>query len=153
MRVEGSDDFKRAAHELSDLGDRQLRLATGRSLRAVAKPLGESMVHEGAARLPRAGGLAARVDAASVSVLASLGGRNPRVVIRLKTREGYRLKQMDEGNLRHPVFARDGRKPTWVRQTVPGGGFTRAFQAGASMVRRRVSDELQRVLDEAARKV
>lgn len=153
MRVEGTDDFKRAAQALTGLGDRGVRLATQKGLRASAKPLGEDMVRGGAADMPHRGGLSARVAASQVRVLASLTGGNPRVVISLRTREGYRLKAMDQGNLRHPVFAREGRKTTWVRQTVPAGGFSDAFAAGAPMVRRDLTRQVQQALDAAARTV
>lgn len=153
MRVEGSADFERAAHALTALGDRKLRLATGKGLRIAAKPLGQDMTRSLAGDMPRRGGLSARVAASQVRILASLVGRNPRVVIRLKTSEGYRLKAMDEGNLRHPVFAKAGAKRRWVRQTVPAGGATRAFNAGAPRVRSVLTRELQQAFDAAAREV
>jgi hypothetical protein len=153
VRVEGSEDFKRAANALTGLGDKQLRLATGRGLRTAAKPLGEAMVRAGAADMPRRGGLSARVAASKVGVTASLTGANPRVLIRLRTRQGDDLSGMDRGQVRHPVFSRAGRRPTWVRQSVPAGSFTRAFNAGAPQVREALSRQIQQVVNAAARKV
>lgn len=153
MSAPGTDDFLKAARALNEAGDRKLRLGVYKGFRAAAKPLGQEMVTALGESMPKRGGLAARVAASKVGIRNATTGNNPRVEIALRSAQGYKLKPMDEGNLRHPVFARQGQKKrTWVRQSVPSGAATRAFEAGAPAVRRRIVSELTQVIDDTAKK-
>lgn len=153
MRVEGAGDFKRAAAALTNLGERDVRQAQLRGLRNSGRPTGQDMVRGGARVLPRRGGLSARVARSTATVTGGLVGRNARVTVALRSPDDYHLEAMDRGEVLHPVFARPGRRPAWVRQSVPAGGFTRAFNAGAPQVRGNLRREIQRAIDAAARKV
>ncbi|MGZ4559482.1 MAG: hypothetical protein ACXVGQ_00365 [Mycobacteriaceae bacterium] len=154
MKVEGTEKFLQAAHALNEAGDKELRKAVYRGFRDAAKPLGERMVRAGAAAMPKRGGLSARVAGSKIGIRNATTGRNPKVEIQLKTAQGYDLKGMDRGEVRHPVFARAGRKRVWARapQRVPVGSFTAAFEEGAPGVRERIVRELQSVFDETARR-
>lgn len=152
VKAEGTQEFVKAAHALNDLGNRKVRLAVYKGFRNSARPLGQSMVRAGAAAMPKRGGLSERVASSSVGISNATTGRNPRVELRLKTPQGYDLKAMDAGELRHPVFARANAKRTWVRQGVPAGSFTAAFEEGAPGVRAELIRELNTVIDETARK-
>ena len=118
-----------------------------RAFREAAKPLGQKIVERGAATLPHRGGLSARVAQSKVTQSNATTGKNPKVMLRVKTREGYDLKAMDRGQLRHPVYGR----PVWVRQNVPAGEFTKPFEQGSEDVRRQVLAALERVADQIGR--
>lgn len=153
MAAEGTADFIRAAHALNEAGDRELRKGVYRGLRTAARPLGARMVSALAEDMPSRGGLRARVAASKVSIRNATTGRNPRVEIALRSTQGYKLTPMNDGDLRHPVFAKANAKRVWVRQSVPSGAATRAFDEGAPLVRRTIVRELNQVMDDTARKV
>lgn len=140
--------FHKAARALNEAGDRQLKLAFGRGLRAAAKPLGDQMVQGLAAKMPRRGGLSARVAGSKVSIRASTAGSNPRVTLSLADAQKDQLGGMDAGTVRHPVYGRRA----WVAQRVPSGGAREAFDRGAPVVREQVVRELNAALRNAARK-
>lgn len=153
LRVEGADDFKKAASALKGLGDKGITRATAKGLRATAKPLGEAMVRAGSAQMPRRGGFSAQVARSRVRVSALIGGKSPRIDIILRSPAGYSLGPLDRGELRHPVFSRAGRPKVWVRQGVPAGAFRDEFERGAPILRRVLVTELTQAIDEVARKV
>lgn len=119
-------DYQKVARALKD-ADRTIRLEYTRTLRAIAKPLAQSVLEDGAAKLPKRGGLADRVAGATVSVSAT----QMRAVASLKTDEGYDLRAMERGKLRHPTY---GHKP-WVQQAIPSRVFGEAFDERAPAAR------------------
>lgn len=119
-------DYQKAARALKG-ADRTIRLEYSWTVRGVAKPLGESVLAAGAAKLPKHGGLAARVAKARVLVSAT----QMRAVVSLKTAEGYDLRAMDRGRLRHPTY---GHGP-WREQAIEPHAFTDAFNERAPAVR------------------
>lgn len=121
-----SSDYLKAARALKN-ADRTIRLEYSRAVRVIAKPLGETVLARGADKLPRKGGLSDRVKAAKVSVSAT----QTRAVVSLKTEEGYDLRAMNRGRLRHPTY---GHKP-WVGQAIEAGVFTQAFEEEAPAAR------------------
>ncbi len=139
-----SRQYVAAARAVRAAGATDLKRAYSRALREVARPLGKTVLVVGARSLPKRGGLAARVATAKVGVQAS----SLRATVSLKTREGYDLTAMSRGDLRHPVFARQGGGTrAWVRQRVNGGGFQQAFEANAGSVRKAMLQAGQDVLD------
>jgi hypothetical protein len=144
MAIEGNEQFTAAARALNEAADKALRKEVYAAFRTAAKPLGQQMVEEGSKHLPQRGGLGARVAAAKVSQSNATTGRNPSVALKIKVREGYDLKRMDQGEIRHRVFGTD----TWVRQKIAPGAFTKPFQAGADAVRREVLRALERVAEQ-----
>jgi hypothetical protein len=144
MPIEGSENFKAAAQALNAAADKGLRTELYAAFRAAAKPLGEKVIAQGAAEMPKAGGLSARVAAAKVAQSNATTGKNPKVALSLKTREGYALKKFDAGEIRHRVFG-SGR---WVVQKIRPGAFTRPFEAGAGDVRKEVLKALERVAEQ-----
>jgi hypothetical protein len=145
VRVEGTEQFQAAAQALNEAGDREIRKAVYAAFRRAGKPLGERMVSEGSAQLPRRGGLAARIARAKAVQSNATTGRNPSVVLKLRTTQGYNLTAMDAGVLRHPVFDRPPKVRRWVQQSVPPQAFTRVFEAGADEVRKELLTELEQV--------
>ena len=119
-------DYQKAARALKN-ADRDIRLEYTRTVRAIAKPLGQQVLEAGAEKLPHKGGLSDRVAAAKVLVSAT----QMRAVVSLKTAEGYDLRAMNRGRLRHPTY---GHKP-WVSQDIEPGVFTAAFEERAPVAR------------------
>lgn len=144
-QADGTEQFRAAAQALNDAADREVRTQVYGAFRRAAKPLSDRMIQEGSPELPHRGGLAARVGRAKASQSNATTGRNPSVAIRLKTPDGYSLRAMDEGHVRHPVFARAGRPRKWVVQSIPKHAFTKVFEAGADGVRKEVLDALEQV--------
>jgi hypothetical protein len=150
-------DFIKAAKALNEAGDRELRKAVYKSFRTAALPLGQAMVEGLAEAMPKRGGLSDRVRGAKPAVRNATTGSNPRVMItfRLPPYKNPRLKAMDEGELRHPIFVRQGEPRKmwrWTSQSVPAGGASKAFEAGAPGVRAIILRDLTFVVDETARK-
>lgn len=145
VRVEGTEQFQAAAQALNDAGDREIRKAVYAAFRRAGKPLGERIVAEGSAQMPRRGGLSARIAQAKVAQSNATTGRNPSVVLKLRTAQRYNLTAMDAGVLRHPVFDRPNKLRRWVQQRVPARAFSTVFEAGADDVRAQLLDELEHV--------
>lgn len=150
VTVEGTEQFKAAAHALNQLGDRDVRRAVYAGFREVGQPLGIRSRDAGAAAMPRRGGLSARLRQARVGQQNATTGSNPRVVIRISAREGYDLPALDRGQLRHPVF---GRRNVWREQAVPAKAWSTEFEKGAPEVRDKVIAQLEDVTQKAMRKV
>ncbi len=144
LRIEGAEDWRRLASSLRG-AEAPIRRAIRKGLRETAKPLGEDMRDGGADRMPKRGGLSARVARSAVSLRTAGGvGAGARVEVALRSRDGYDLNAMDRGSIRHPVF---GRGP-WVAQSVPGRGFSDAFDRGAPKVRRELLRQIEHAIDE-----
>jgi hypothetical protein len=144
--------FRQAAKALNEAGDKTLRKEVYGAFRRAVKPLGESVIAVGSAQLPRRGGLAARVAASKVGQSNATTGKNPAVSMSIRSREGYNLKAMDAGILRHPVFAQPGQKRVWAQQSIRALAFTTPFEAGAPAVRDEVMKALQAVADDIVAK-
>lgn len=132
--------------------DKDLRRAFSKAIREAAKPLGAQVLREGSASMPARGGLRARLLAGKVSIRSSLTGSNPKVMITLANREKDALGALDQGSMRHPVFARGGRPRRWTSQRVPSGTYAASFERNAPDVRGEVQKAVQSALDDIARK-
>lgn len=150
LRILGEESLSALAHAMRE-GEKDTKRRLRKAIRDVAKPLGQETIAAGAAAMPHRGGLSARVAAAKPGISNLLGSANPRVAIRLTNKQRDSLKAMDQGLLRHPVFARDGRKRAWVSQHVPADAFSDAFQAGAPRVRAAALEAATEVLNQIAR--
>lgn len=125
IRTEGTDQLEAIGARLKEASDHALTNSVRASMRAVAKPLGESVLHEGAEKMPHRGGLAARVASlGKVGVSSALVQKNVRVVLLLRN-TGVAMKALDEGVVRHPVY---GNRGNWVAQAVRPHAFTEAFK-------------------------
>lgn len=147
VTVQGLDDLNKLAAAYKT-GDRKIRAAIGKGLRVSAAGLGPDVVTKGAADMPQRGGLAARIAASRAVPSVSLGSKYPSVRIRIVGADGIKLRFVDGGRLRHPVY---GNRHVWVSQEVPAKAFTEAFEAGAPEVRERVREAVQQALAEIAR--
>jgi hypothetical protein len=145
--------FKAAAQALNAAGDKDLRNEVYAAFRKATKPLGESIIREGSAEMPRGGGLAARVAAAKMGQSNSTTGRNPGVALSFRTKPGttgqsYNLRALDAGIARHPTF---GNRAVWRVTSIRAGAFTRPFEAGKEPVAQQVLLALEKVAQQIAR--
>lgn len=138
--------FRAAAQALNEAADKELRKQVYAAFRKASKPLGETVIREGSAKMPHRGGLSARLATAKLSQSNSTTGRNPGITLRIKSREGYELPALDRGRLRHPVF---GRRRRWVLQRVPARAFSTPFEQG----REQVANEVTRALEDVAQDI
>lgn len=138
--------YTRAGHAIAAASNGQVPRRVGAALRKVAQPLADRVIRDGAAVMPRRGGLSALVAASKAQVQASASG--PRVGVRLRlVAGGASLRNLDAGVVRHPVF---GNRQVWKAQAVPAGAFTDAFEAGAPTVEAEVVRALEGLADDIA---
>lgn len=154
---DGAVRFRAAARALNDNPDRALKRELYKEFRRVGQPLGKQIIAEGSAELPHRGGLADRVAAAKLAQSNSTSGRTVGVTLRFKTLpnaagQSYDLKTMDEGEIRHPVFARPGVKKVWRVTHVQPGAFTKPFEAGKDEAAEAVITAMETVAAEIARR-
>lgn len=135
-------DYKKAAAALRG-ADKKIKKRVTDAAKAAAKPLGRFVAVSAGSRLPQRGGLGFRVAGSTVRVSAT----PLRVTLGLRTREGYDLKGMNQGTVRHQVF---GHSDVWVAQAVQSDLFTEPFDEGAPIVAREVVNAMQDVLNEIA---
>jgi hypothetical protein len=101
--------------------DKKVAAAMRKSLREVAKPIGDEVATKGAEPMPHRGGLSAYL-AANVKPTVSLTGKD--ISIRLQDKRGVKVKALDAGRLRHPLF---GLRRHWYLQDIPAQAWTKAF--------------------------
>lgn len=140
-------------------GDRKFKSGVSKSLRSTATELAQVVIREGSALEPERGGLRARLAAARGGVTVALSGNNVSVSIRQKTTEGYALRQIDRGILRHPVFgekrlrisSKGELSTAWVAQKVPEHAYTDVFERSAPLVRAKLRLAIQGSLHDIAK--
>lgn len=121
--------------------DKKVAAATRKSLREVAKPIGDEVAVKGAEPMPHRGGMSAYL-AANVKPTISLTGKD--ISIRLQDKRGVRVKALDAGKARHPLF---GMRRHWYLQAVPAQTWTNAFMAQKDKAREAVTKAVQQALD------
>lgn len=143
MRVDDRGSITVIKRELARLGDKELKKAFYKGLNEATKPMRRNAQEEAARRLPRRGGLNARVAKERLSTSSSRGG------VAIVGPRRKQLKRIDEGFVRHPVF---GNREVWVTQRVTPGYFTEPMLAGEKTARRDVIAHLDQVAREIAKK-
>lgn len=149
IEVRGAEKLAQLGKALKELGDKELRKETLRSLREAAKPLGEKPKRRALAVLPASGGLASYVAGSRVSVRTRMSGRNVGVrLVGVRNKAGGRvdLNAIDRGRVRHKTF---GHRP-WVNQSVTAGWWSDALQEGAGEARAAVEAAVGAALERAA---
>ena len=154
----GPDELVALGRALKASGDRELRKEALRSLRSHSKPVGVEAKRSALAVLPARGGLNAYVARTRVTLRNKLSGRSAgvRLVGGLKKGGGLvDLPAIDDGRLRHPVFARvhaeHGRKRwRWVQQRVPRGWWSKTMRRHAPKLRRALTKDVHEYLKRAA---
>ena len=107
--------------------EKKVATAARKGLREVAQPIGDEVGLEGADKMPHAGGLSAYLatNAKPRVLLPSVFGGVSTMSIALQDKKGgVKLRSLDRGVLRHPVF---GHRSTWKLQNVPTNAWSDAF--------------------------
>lgn len=101
--------------------------------------------------LPHSGGLADRVAASSIGTRTRLSGQQAGVTITGTNKNIKNLRKIDEGALRHPVFARaENRKHwAWASQSVRPGWFSKSIEADLPHIR----TEIEKAMSDVTRKI
>jgi hypothetical protein len=157
VQVQGVDKLHRLGQGLKAFDDRKFKNSVSREIREEVKPAGEAARENARTMLPKRGGLNELVAKARVGARTRTSGKSASVSITMTQRKaGGRLRDLrhldEEGSLRHPAFARPDqtrKQWTWVSQKVPSGFFTKAMQAQAPAMAKR----LERVLDDVIKQV
>lgn len=146
IRVTGAESLTEISKQLRAAGEqgkglrRELLKAIQRGTKEAKSEVPESWGRE----MPQRGGLADRPLKVTTKTRAS--GNNVGVRIVSASRDGYDLRSIDQGRLRHPVFGNFG---TWAEQRVPEGVVTRPLEESAPKVR----EEILRAIDDIARRI
>jgi hypothetical protein len=121
------------AARLDELGRGEMLRKVERAIKDAVQPLPDASRRRALTRLPRRGGLAARVASADLTVVPYVHGDRVGAVI--MSRAGVsRLKDLNainRGRVMHPSF---GHRP-WILQMVQPGWFTEPIKAGLPEVR------------------
>lgn len=139
----GADQLETLAKRLKATGDRELRKELLRGIREGTKGTKPDITRSLSTRLPRRGGLAARMATSRISTKTRLSGRN--VGVRIEARAPHDIRGMNAGRLRHKVFGRE----QWVAQDIEPGAFTDPIEQDAPQIR----DAVQRVMRDVANRI
>ena len=140
--------MRQLAQDLKQLKDRDLSRRFSRALASGTLNVRRNYREEASRTLPKAGGLATDIGKASVTTKKSTG-RIPSLSVRVtqKNIAGKKrdLGSLNQGKLRHPVYARTDRPRTewrWVGQAVPPGMWDRVVEKCFTETRSLVLTEL-----------
>lgn len=142
-----ADDFLRLSKKLKAAGRGDLRKELNKSLKAPAKRIIPATRKVAKAKLPKRGGLAARVAKAPQRVQVRTGASTAGVRVVVGGRGGAPRTLDQQGTVRHPVFGNEGK---WVEQRVPSarGWFS---DTADHLARTDVRDDVVKALDDFAR--
>lgn len=142
--ADAADELRELAAALKTAGDKVMRKEVIDTLKAEAKPLGESAMRNAGATLPRRGGLAEVVAATPVTVKVRLGGRQAGITLVGRGRVG--IASIDEGTLRHPLY---GNRAFWFSQSVRPGWWSETISRGAPQVAMKLEEAIAAGLQRA----
>ncbi len=142
-----AEDYTRMMAKLKTI-DKKVAAAYRKRLRYAAGPIGRLVLERGAEKMPRRGGLAARLMRQPVSTSVRGAGLD----IWLGKRNKSQISRMNRGTFRHPVWA-DAKNKTrdewaWVNQDVPAGAFSEALKAIGPEATARVKGVMDDIMKE-----
>ena len=130
--------------------DRAVKGALRKRIREAGKPLAEAVAQDGPEGLPASGGLADWLRGAR----PTLSQTATRLAVKLTGLPGARtgkasdLGAINRGRLRHPVYARPGRRAGWANQAVQAGTYDRAIEKHAAEALPRIEQVVADVMRE-----
>lgn len=148
---ENSVAFRAAVKALNEYADKGFLKEVRADMRRAAKPLGDKVIREGAAEMPKRGGLSRELAKAKMSQSNTTSGRNPGVSMLFRTKPSHDLKSIDGGTVRHPNWGRRG-KGQWSETKVTPGAYSRPFEAGAPEVAHEIVSGLTRIASDIAQR-
>jgi hypothetical protein len=144
FEVTGSDKAERLARALRNA---DVRTAASSALYGAGKQLIEATRAAARRRLPKRGGLAARVARAPQKIVDA-GGTDAGIRIVVEKTTG--AAAANEGVVRHPVF---GKRKAWAEQKVTPGWFDDPLKAAGPIVRPHVTKAMETVAEQLVREV
>lgn len=150
IEFRGANDLAKLSKALKQLKDKDLKRELTRGITAAVKPLKAAVRVHALAKLPKGGGLNARVAKTRLAHRTRTG-RNAGVRIEAKPsfqtlRDPLRA---DKGRIKHPVFGAAASRSAWVLQDVTPGWFTQPLKDGSRVAR----EELEIAMEDLAEKV
>ena len=140
-------DWQKAERTLKAAGQREMRSAIRKAVTEETKPTRRKIKQSALDNLPQTGGLnrwVARMPSADTDFRERSAG----VKIRM-TKRGHDLAAINRGRVRRPLF---GNRSAWYTQTVEPNFFTRPIEEDSAALRVRITDALDKVMAEMARK-
>lgn len=155
LKVRGADKLAKVGKALREAGDKELKKELTRGMRAAAKPMVAEAKRAAKDKLPRHGGLNARVARSRMTVQVRTSGR--RLGVRIAANgpkeaggRSLNIRALNRGEFKHPVWARGPRdKWVWAEQSIEPGWFDDTL----TRQRPRVQGELIKAIDAVARRV
>ena len=148
--VRGLEQLESLARALKGAAGKPLRAQLRKHMTAAAKPTVKAARASALAKLPKRGGLAARVAGNPVGIVTKLGGRDVSIRFRAQGKRVRDLEGIDQGTVRHPVY---GNRSVWVSQSVTPGWFTEPVQRAAPELRAAAGEAMEDVAQQIVRKV
>lgn len=149
--VKGAEQLEALGRRLKAAGGNNLRKELLRGIRESNKGTVKRIRESAARELPRGGGLADLVSRSQIGTRTRLSGRGAGVTITGTGKSVKNLRRINEGKLRHPVFARaENRKHwAWVDQAVRPHWFDKPVEDDLPEIRTSV----ERVMKDVARRI
>jgi len=137
--VTGGDRLKALRLRLKEV-EKTFKLEFQAAIRAALEPLKDEVRQSALDRLPKRGGLAAKVAASTFSI------RNKPSSVLFQTTNPYAIKRIDQGSVRHPVY---GNRKAWVIEKVQPGFWSKPIEDSGPKVEAKVST----LIEETIRKI
>jgi hypothetical protein len=143
LDITGGEDFARVAKRLKDAGDRELTRELNKAVREAMAPARRAMEQSLDQNLPHRGGFDRKLRGeVKFRIVRRANG------LRLTTSHRYQLRLIDQGRVRHPLFADRGH---WYTTTIEPGVLTKPFEENADQARQKIGEATDRVARKIAR--
>lgn len=142
FKIKGSEDLLELSKKLKESADTGLSRKLNKGIREGTAPIPAAIRASELARLPKRGGLAARIASGKIVTRIRKTQRNPGVTI--EAIDSYDIKSIDRGRIRHRVFGRN----VWVNQKVEPGTISEPVEKLEPVVRERVSQAMKDIAEE-----
>jgi len=123
-----------------------LRKELLREIRTGVRPVLPEIRDEAREILPHLGGLSEIVADAKLGVRTRTSGTGAGVRVEGRM-PGHDIKSIEDGDVRHPVFARAGKRVSWVAQRVAEGFFSRPLNKAKPKLQRSVIQAMDNAAD------
>lgn len=120
MPTASADELQAISRRLMEAGQVKLYRQLAIDIKVACEPVKGAIKSSALANLPHSGGLNQWVAASRVinTLIRSTYTAGVSVRVSLK---GHDIRDLDSGQIRHPVYKQAGGKPPWVAQTIPAG--------------------------------
>lgn len=147
IKITGTAEaYATLAKDLRRAGSVTLRKELFSGLQRAARPVLEDVrAAATAGKIPRRGGLAARVAKGSITAKSVRNSGNESTVrITAKSKAGAKadFNDLNNGKLRHPVFGNRGK---WRQQKIPAGWFDDGVKRSEDYLRRELDSLVQNI--------